>query len=103
MESESASFGNNLVDGRPIGKGRLSPSNGFDVSSPCGQRSNWGMTAICQSRSVIPSLLSLVLIRNAWGQTFGAEEVSIRGVFGKETRRKVRKRERWWNGLLHRS
>jgi hypothetical protein len=32
--------------------------------------------------------LSLALIGNASGQTFGAEEVSIRGVFDKETRRK---------------
>jgi hypothetical protein len=31
---------------------------------------------------------SLALIGNASGQTFGAEEVSIRGVFDKETRRK---------------
>jgi hypothetical protein len=31
---------------------------------------------------------SLALIGNASGQTFGAEGISIRGVFDKETRRK---------------
>jgi hypothetical protein len=34
------------------------------------------------------SQLSLALIENASEQTFGAEGISIRGVFDKETRRK---------------
>jgi hypothetical protein len=37
---------------------------------------------------MIPDGSSLALIGNVSGQTFGAEEVSIRGVFDKETRRK---------------
>jgi hypothetical protein len=37
---------------------------------------------------LVPDGLSLALIGNASGQTFGAEGISIRGVFDKETRRK---------------
>jgi hypothetical protein len=37
---------------------------------------------------VLSDVLSLTLIGNASGQTFGAERWSIRGVFDEETRRK---------------
>jgi hypothetical protein len=37
---------------------------------------------------LVPGGWSLALIGNASGQTFGAEGISIRGVFDKETRRK---------------
>jgi hypothetical protein len=48
---------------------------------------NYSLHSASRRAARIVDVSSLALIGNS-GQTFGAEEVSIRGVFDKETRRK---------------